>query len=377
MVRVQSFRFDRNLTGTFLRFEESLYRGDPNRIPPFRRNRAGLFKPSDPFHRKEGNDHRHFLAFRDGRVAGRVTAMVNAALKDEDGARVGLVGFFECLEDEAAAAALLDNAREWLAAEHGLRKVWGPVDFDTWHGYRFLTGGFDGKPFYGEPDNKPYYPALFEHCGFVRRRTWDSLEVIGRDRLEALAARGGERCEDLIGRGYRFEPLEKIDSRRDLPLIHDLISRTFDGFLGFTPIPFDEFKRLFGRMRLAVACPMSLLVYDDRKRLAGYSLTYYDIAEAVRAMNGRLTLLGAVKFLALRRRSRRLIFFAGGVTPEERERGPGLGRAGLTFVIRQALRHGYDDILFALMSRENPVQNLFRGIEPDARREYALYESRR
>jgi hypothetical protein len=85
--------------------------------------------------------------------------MVNAAIRDEDGTAVGLIGFFECVEDPVVATVLLDAARDWLREEHGLQRIWGPMNFDIWHSYRFMTRGFDQVPFYGEPDNKACYPT--------------------------------------------------------------------------------------------------------------------------------------------------------------------------------------------------------------------------
>ena len=369
-----SFQFDPSLTREFIDFGYSLYRDDRRRIPPIRRSVARQFSPDYPFYNKQGNGHKHFLAYQGRRVVGRVSAMVNAALRDHDGTAVGLIGFYECREDEAAAAALLDAARNWLREEHGLRRIWGPMNFDTWHGYRFLTKGFDRAPFYGEPDNKSYYPDQFERYGFVRRRTWNSIEISGRPQLESLIARGKERHAFLVDRGYRFVPAGTLDRRADLRKLHALISRSFDGFLGFTPIAFEEFERLFGRLRYALARPMSMFIYDEADRLVAFAVTFYELSEAIRAMKGREHPLSLAKFLFYRRRVRRLNFFAAGAVPEERAKGTEIGKAGLFYVVDQALRHGCQDIIFALMAKENRVQGLFRHAGQDAQREYALYE---
>jgi len=372
-VALTSFRFDPSLTRDFIDFGYSLYRDDRLWIPPFRRTLARQLSPGYAFHRKPGSDHRHFLAYRGRRVVGRVTAMVNAALKDVDGTAVGTIGFFECVEDPAVAAVLLDAARDWLRSGHGLRRVWGPMNFDIWHGYRFLTKGFDEEPFYGEPDNKPYYPDYFERYGFVRRRTWISLEVRGQPALESLAARGKERYADLVGRGYRFAPAESVNSRADLEKLYELMTRSFAGFLGFTPIALREFARLSSGLKQALAMPMSTFVYDENSRPVAFAVTFYELSAAVRAMKGREHPLSVAKFLFHRRRVRRLNVYAGGMIPEMQAKGTGLGRAGIFYVVDRALRHGYEDVIFALMAKENAVQGLFRGQSREAQREYALY----
>jgi GNAT superfamily N-acetyltransferase len=358
----------------FIEFGRMLYVDDARWIPPFRRTLARQLSPDYPFYNRPGNDHCHFLAYEGTQVLGRVSAMVNAAIRDEDGTATGLIGFFECVEDPVVATVLLDAARDWLRDQHGLRRIWGPMNFDIWHSYRFMTQGFDQAPFYGEPDNKTYYPAYFEHYGFARRRTWHSFEVVGRDALEAMIAASKPQHDDLVSRGYRFVSADNWDPNDETRLLHDLISRSFAGFLGFTPIALEEFAMLFRRSKAAVALPMSFVLHDPSDRPVGFAITYYELSAAVRAMHGREGPLSKAKFLVRRRQTHRLNFFAAGMVRDEQDRGMGFGKAGLFHVVDQALQHGYADIIFALMASENRVQGLFRraGLEPQ--RDYVLYE---
>lgn len=372
-MHVNSFRFDGPLVREFIEFGRMLYVDDARWIPPFRRTVARQLSPDYSFYNRAGNDHRHFLVYEGSQVVGRASAMVNAAIRDEDGTAVGLIGFFECIEDPIVATVLLDAARDWLRDQHGLRRIWGPMNFDIWHSYRFMTQGFDQAPFYGEPDNKAYYPAYFEHYGFARRRTWHSFEVVGRDVLEAMIAASKPQHDDLVSRGYRFVSADNWDPSDETRLLHDLISRSFAGFLGFTPIALEEFAMLFRRSKAAVALPMSFVLHDRSDRPVGFAITYYELSAAVRAMHGREGPLSKAKFLVRRRQCHRLNFFAAGMVRDEQDRGMGFAKAGLFHVVDQALRHGYDDIIFALMAGENRVQGLFRraGVEPQ--RDYVLY----
>jgi hypothetical protein len=369
-----SFRFDASLVREFIEFGRTLYLDDARWIPPFRRTVARQLCPDDPFYNRAGNDHRHFLAYEGSRVVGRASAMVNAAIRDEDGTAVGLIGFFECVEDPIVATVLLDAARDWLRDQHGLRRIWGPMNFDIWHSYRFMTRGFDQPPFYGEPDNKAYYPAYFEHYGFARRRTWNSVEVCGRAQLEAMIEASKQQHDVLVSRGYRFISADNWDPDDETRLLHDLISRSFAGFLGFTPIALDEFATLFRRSKAAVALPMSFVLNDPSDRPVGFAITYYELSAAVRAMHGRESPLSRAKFLVRRRQAHRLNFFAAGMVRDEQDRGVGFSKAGLFHVVDQALQHGYEDIIFALMANENRVQGLFRRSGQEPQREYVLYE---
>ena len=375
-MRVTSFRFEPDLVGEFAEFGRTVYLDDPRRIPPFRRTLARQLSPAYPFYNRPGNDHRHFLVHRGSEVVGRASALVNAAMRDQDGTPVGLVGFFECVQDPVVANVLLDAACGWLRAEHGLQRIWGPVNFDIWHNYRFMTRGFDEEPFFGEPTNKPWYPEYFAGYGFRCRQTWNTIEIRGRSQLEALVAHGRAPCEAALERGYRFVSGEHWDRRGDMPLLHHLVSRAFEDFLGFTPIAFEDFDRLYRRQWTMLAKPMSFFMFDPDKRPMGFAVTFYELSAAIRAMRGRENPVSQARFMIGRRHVQRLNLFAAGGIPEALGTGAGLGRAGLFYVVDEALQNGFDDVIFALMATDKRVQRLFSRDVPEAQREYALYELR-
>ena len=373
-MQVTSFRFDPTLADEFAAFGRTLYLDDARRIQPFRRAIVRQLSPGYPFYQQPGNEHRHFLVYRGREVVGRASAMVNAALRDADGQAIGLIGFFECVEDPLVATVLLDAACDWLRREQGLQRIWGPMNFDIWHSYRFMTRGFDEDPFVGEPANKPWYPEYFERCGFTRRQTWNSLEVCGRAELESLVADGKAPHAAALERGYRFMSAADWDRRGAMPYLHDLVSKSFQGFLGYTPIGFDDFARLYRRQWTILARPMSFFLFDAADRPVAFAATFYELSAAIRAMHGRENPVSKARFLIGRRSVQRLNLFAAGGIPEEQGRGAGLGRACLYHVVDQALQHGFDDVIFALMATNSRVQGLFRRATHPAQREYALYE---
>jgi hypothetical protein len=374
-VAITPFTYDPRLAGPFIRFGYDLYRGDGRWIPPFRDEMARQLSPSFPFYGQPDNAARHFLATAGGRVVGRVSAMVNADIRDEDGRVPGLLGFFECVEEDGVALDLIGSALSWLRDERGVGRVLGPMNFDIWHGYRFMIRGFDKEPFWGEPANKPYYPAFFESAGFIRRRRWHSVEFRGRGLIESLLSRGAERYETLKQRGYRFEGLDPRRFEDEMLRLHGLITASFAGFPYFTALPVGEFVRAFSRSRLALNPRLVLFVSDENDVPAGFAVALQELSEAVRAMRGRTGVVSRMKFLALRPRARRVNFYAGGVTPAEMAKQSGLGRAGFFHVLRQILDEGYEHVLVTLVSEDNSSNGFLGPLARDYGREYALYES--
>lgn len=371
---ITSFTFDRSLTDAFIRFGYDVYASDIRWIPPFRNDMDRQLSPAFPFYRKPGNAHRHFLALSGRRVVGRVSAMINADMRHDQEDPPGLLGFFECVEDPAVCRDLLEAACGWLVAEHGVPRVIGPMNFDIWHGYRFMTRGFERELFVGEPYNKTYYPGYFESAGFCLKRRWHSVEIVGRGLIESLAARGAETFEKLLGQGYRFEGFDVRRFGQELMRLHGLVMETFGGFPDFTLIPPEEFVALFAGSRLALNPRLTLFFSDDAGRTAGFAVALLELSEAVRAMKGKKDLFSRLQFLARRPSHRRVNLYAGGITPMESAKRSGLGRAGFSCILRRVLDLGYKEMLVTLISEDNKSNGFLGPLAKDYGREYALYE---
>src|SRR5262245_56376683 len=102
-----------------------LYRGDPYWIPPIRIVKKELLNfKHHPFY--DDAAFRHFVALRDGKVVGRIAAIVNHAHNRWYHEKRGFFGFFESIDDEEVSGRLFDAAREWFAGQ-GIEAIRGPV----------------------------------------------------------------------------------------------------------------------------------------------------------------------------------------------------------------------------------------------------------
>jgi len=371
---ITSFRFDRSLTESFIRFGCDHYQGDSNWIPPLVRDLRAQLSPEYSFYRKPGNRHCHLLATANGNIVGWISAIINGELKDRDGTPVGTIGFFECVDDASVARDLFGSAIRWLHEENGIKRIWGPMNFDIWHSYRLMTKGFDQKLFCGEPYNKPYYPDLFQQSGFEAKYAWDSVEISGREALESMISRGKSRYELLVTRGYRFEAFNVRKFKHELRKLHHVLCRSYGEFLGFTPITFEDFARLSTGLRYALQPELSMFAYNENNELAGFSVSFLELSDAVRAMRGKTNPLSRLRFLRSRKHADCINYYIGGITPEEVARRSGLGRAGFYFVIDSILKHGYEKLLLTLRLKSNFAHALLWKNDTVPQREYALYE---
>src|SRR5690606_30715640 len=133
-----------------------------------------------PYHQHA--DSEYFLAWRDGRVVGRIAATVNHRYNEFHGEKTGFFGFFECFRDDDAATALLRAAESWLR-ERGIERVLGPVSFSTNEEapLGLLIDGFDRLPYLMAAYNPPWYADLSEGSDYVKAKDLVALELTGAE----------------------------------------------------------------------------------------------------------------------------------------------------------------------------------------------------
>src|SRR5690606_27991651 len=150
----------------FLKVPLEIYRNFPNWIQPLDKDILQVFDPEKNKAFRSGKPMRWILKDQQGKLIGRIAAFTNSKYKNKgDDVPVGGMGFFECINDQAAANLLFDTAKQWLQQE-GKEAMDGPINFgerDRWWG--LVTKGYQ-EPLYGMNFNPPYYVELFEQYGF-------------------------------------------------------------------------------------------------------------------------------------------------------------------------------------------------------------------
>jgi len=181
----------------FVELPYRLYRGNPFWVPPLRiAVKELLDRERHPFYRNAQAEF--FLARRDGRVVGRIAAILDSNHNHFHEEDAGFFGFFESIDDPGVAEALLTAARTWLLGR-GAKVIRGPVNPSTNYECGMLVEGFQSPPLIMMPYNPPYYPLLMERVGLRRAKDLYAYasspsavdaKKIGRVAGRALAAHG-------------------------------------------------------------------------------------------------------------------------------------------------------------------------------------------
>src|SRR5947209_1962773 len=124
----------------FVALPYRLHAGTPW-VPPLKLERyLFLSRRLNPFFTH--GEAEYFLARRQGRVVGRVTAQIDHAYNEFHACRWGMFGFLELEEDQEVLDALLATAETWLR-ERGCDRMVGPMDLQMNDESGVLIDGFE------------------------------------------------------------------------------------------------------------------------------------------------------------------------------------------------------------------------------------------
>lgn len=348
----------------FLEFPYQLYRGDPNWVPPLRLAQKELFDTrKHPFYAHA--DVEFFLALREGRPVGRIAAILDHNYNRYWDQKAGFFGFFECLEDEEAAALLLGTARAWLTGK-GAEIVRGPVNPSTNYECGLLIDAFDSPPMVMMTYNRPYYAALIEKAGL--RKAKDLYAYIGSS-AKADGEKAGRIAERVARtKSVRVRPISMKNFWKDVEKVWQVYNSAWSRNWGFVPMTRDEFTGSAKEMK-QILDPDFVLLGEVGDRVVGFALALPDINVALKRANGRLFPFGLLKILYYGRLVKRLRVIALGVVEEFRTAG--VAAAFYATLIRNGRLKGYEEGEMSWVLEDNVLMN--RSVRALGARHYKTY----
>jgi GNAT superfamily N-acetyltransferase len=272
----------------------AIYAKDANWIPHLKQDIEKVFDPAKNKLLKEGKAERWVLYAANGKVIGRIAAFINPKTAWTEAQPTGGMGFFECINDQAAANLLLDAARDFLK-EHGMEAMDGPINLgDRNMFWGLLIKNFTDPPIYGTNYNPAYYVDLLERYGFqiwfnqlfFKRSAEIPVQPIFHRKFQQLADDTRIRMHDSVGRSIEQIAQDFCTVYNDAWVDHE----------NHKPMELSTALKIVKAMKPVMDPRLLIFIrYDDRPIAMYISLP--ELNEIFRYVNGDLNWIGKLKFL--------------------------------------------------------------------------------
>lgn len=304
----------------FLDAGEIVQRHDPNYIAPLRIERMRFL---DTAHNLSLHalEIQAFLALRNGKLVGRITAHIDRDYNAYHASRTGWFGFFDSIDDVKVAHRLLEQAVCWVH-ERGMDSIIGPNNFTTNQQTGMLVENFSRPPAIEMTYNPAYYLGLVQSYGFGKAKDLLAFWVdVSQGDADPKIRRFREVSEKACKRfGLRIRSGDLANFEQEVDCVFRLYNESWQRNWGFVPIDEREFKAFAKDLREVIA-PELVLIVEDRNGLPiAFSIALPNINE-VMPPNGRLFPFGWYKLLFGRKRIKTARLFTLGVIPGYRKRG--------------------------------------------------------
>ena len=264
-----------------------LYNGDPNWVPPLKSDVMATITPGkNPWF--EHGEAQLFLAERDGRVVGRISAHLDhlaLAQPPEQGMGpgVGNWGFFEA-EDANVAKVLIETAEGWLQDKKMVRAL-GPLSLSIWEEPGLLVQGHDHPPTVLMGYHNQAYGAWIEAAGYVGVKDLYTyqipIDVPFPPLIERIAASGARNDRIVIRK------VDKKNFNAEAAIILSILNDAWSGNWGFVPITDAEVAHTGKQLKPIVFNDLIRIAEVDGEPVA-FMMTWPDINEKIATFGGSL-----------------------------------------------------------------------------------------
>lgn len=305
----------------FIRFNCELYKGNPYFVPDLyedmlqtldkRRNAAFEFCEAD-----------YFLAMRDGKIVGRIAAIINNKANEIWGNKAVRFGWFDFVDDKEVSKALLDTVEAW-GVERGMDEIQGPLGFTDFDPEGMLIEGFDRVSTMATIYNHPYYVSHMESLGYEKDVDWvEYLFKVPKENWDKA-----ERLSAIIARRNKLHVVTGI-SRKELARkygeqLFELVNECYAPLYGYSPLGKAQIAQYIKMYLPLIDLRLVSLIADADENLVGIGISMVSFAEALQRSNGKLFPFGWIHFLKplFSRHPKRLDFLLMAIKPEYQGKG--------------------------------------------------------
>ena len=357
----------------FVEFYYDLYRGNPYAVPFVYSDEMATLR-SDRNPSFECCEVRYFMAFIEGKMVGRVAAIINFRANERWNVRQVRFGWFDFIDDLSVSRALLDAVEQW-GREKGMNQIAGPLGFIDTDREGMLVEGYEELSTMYVNYNYPYYVRHIEQLGGFRKDN-DYLEYqvavpeTVPEKFGKIAQMVRQRYGLTVHKFTRKELLEEGYGRQ----VFDLLNQTYKDLYGFSQLSDKQIDKLVDDY-IKIADLNLVTAVMDGDRMVGFGITFPSFSRALQKIgNGRLFPFGWWHIMKILRwhKTDTVDLLLIGVLPEYRSKGAN----ALIFddLIRQFQNYGFHWAeAMPQMERNEAVRSQWQYLDSRQHRRHRCY----
>ena len=312
---------------TFIEFHYDLYEGNEYDAP-------NLYTDEVNTLRKDKNaafdfcEAEYFIAYKDGKVVGRVAAIINNRANEKWQRKAVRFGWIDFVDDIEVSKALF-KAVEDYGRSMGMTEMIGPLGFTDMDPEGMLTAGFDQLGTQATIYNYPYYPEHMERLGgWEKDNDYVEYKLYVPDQIPEKYAKVAQMIQKRYNLHIKKLKKDEIFGENGYgQKIFEVINATFGHLYGYSTLSqrqIDQYVKMYLPM---IDLSLVSLVEDwntpDHK-LIGVGITLPSLTRALqKCRKGRLFPFGWIHILrALKRHKTNVVdLLLVGILPEYRPKG--------------------------------------------------------
>ncbi|MBF0313719.1 MAG: hypothetical protein HQK50_09985 [Oligoflexia bacterium] len=313
LIEVKNVQLER----AFLEMPWTIYQDDPMWVPPLKLALKDLLnEKKHPFY--ETAKMKRWLCFRGGKAVGRIASIINHRHNQFHQEQCGHFGFFECINDDLVANALIKRVSEDLRAQ-GMTSMKGPVNPSTNYESGMLIDGFDDPPQIMMTYNKSYYPEMFYRLGFHKQMDLYAYMAKASTEPPNTFVRIAERVYKVPN--IKWRPINLKNFAEEVRFILDVYNASWEKNWGFVPVTEKEFKHIANDIK-SICKPEYTCLVEIGGDPAGVLIALPDYNRIFhKVKDGKLFPTGLLKILLGQKKIDRIRVPIMGVKKEYRKHG--------------------------------------------------------
>ena len=299
---------------------DDLYRDSEYFVPPLVTDELNTLRP-DKTPAFDFCEAVYYLAYRDGKIVGRVAGIINHVCNERSGKKEARFSYIDFIDDAEVVDALIEAVTKWGKSK-GMEHLTGPLSFTDMDPEGMLIEGYDRVGTSGGIYNYPYYPKHMERLGFVKDADWIELLIsIPKEIPEKM-----QRISDLVSKRYHLETIKYTDRKKLVTdygdAIFKLINVAYDDIFGYSPLSDKQIKHYI-KMYLPFLPlnDLAMAVEKESRELIAVGISIPSMARALIKNRGRLFPMGWKPLLQAFKRNDVVDLMLIAVKPEYQNKG--------------------------------------------------------